>query len=192
MWGKNQKSSPEAPASPPTAPSVALPESPRREAAPVREPQRESAAIARIGAGLSIQGEIRGSEDLRIDGEVHGSVRLENATVTVGKQGRVHADVEAREIVVEGRVEGSLAGRERVRISASGNVRGDVRTQRIAIDDGAILRGAVDIVRPGEARPVPPAKSYAASATVAPLAPQNAAPERANVNLTPEPAEKLR
>jgi len=177
MWGKNSK----APEPPPSAPAhpPAVAEAPRREAVPVREPARdvarESATVARIGAGLTIRGDIRGSEDLRIDGEVHGTVRLEGAMVTVGSQGRVHASVEAREIVVEGRVEGSLDGRERVRITATGKVRGDVRTHRIAIDEGAILRGGVDIVRPGEARTAPPAKSYAASAGPGP-APAKAAP----------------
>lgn len=157
MWGKTQKPGPEPPAAAP------LPvETPRVEPPVPRAP----AAATRIGPALQIRGEIRGGEDVLIEGDVQGSVNLNNASVTVGRQGRVRADIDAREIIVQGRVEGALTAKERVRIGASGVLHGDVRTARIAIEDGAILQGAVDIVRPGESRPAPQPNPKAYAATV--------------------------
>lgn len=159
MWGKSQKPGPE----PPPA-AVALPVEPPRMETPA---PRAPVAATRIGPALQIRGEIRGGEDVLIEGDVQGSVNLSNANVTVGRQGRVRADIDAREITVQGRVEGALTAKERVRIAATGVLHGNVRAQRIAIDDGAILQGAVDIVRAGESRPAsqPIARAHAAAAS---------------------------
>ncbi len=158
MWGKAPKSAPEPAAAPVSTPlPQAVPASPR--------PAPVAASVATIGKAIAIRGEVTGSEDLRIEGEVQGSVCLRGATVTVGTNGRVRADIEAREIAVEGSVEGNLVATERVCIGASGVVQGEVRTHRIAIEDGAILQGTVDIVKPGELRSAPAAKSFAAAAS---------------------------
>lgn len=103
-----------------------------------------------ISAGLKIKGEITGTSDLTIDGETQGKVRLVNGRVTVGASGRVHADIEARDIVVNGEVRGDLKASESVRIGPSGSLEGSVLTRRIGIDDGARLRGNVEMIRAGE------------------------------------------
>lgn len=97
-----------------------------------------------ITAGISVRGEVSGREDLYINGEVHGSVRLADARLTVGPSGRVSADVEATEIIVEGRINGTLLAKTRVVLRSSARVEGKIFSPRLMIEDGARLRGKVD------------------------------------------------
>jgi cytoskeletal protein CcmA (bactofilin family) len=106
-------------------------------------------SVTTIASGLKINGEISGTSDLYIDGETQGKIRLANARVTIGPNGRVQADIEAREIIIEGSVQGNLKAGERVQLGAQSKVEGSVLTPRIAIDDGARLRGKVEMVRTG-------------------------------------------
>ncbi|HET7106283.1 MAG TPA: polymer-forming cytoskeletal protein [Candidatus Acidoferrum sp.] len=101
-------------------------------------------AVACLSQGIRIKGEITGSEDLFIDGNVEGKVTFGNAVLTVGPNASVKADINAREIVVRGRVEGKLDGTERVQIWHTAKVNGDIRSARIAIEDGAEFRGKVE------------------------------------------------
>ena len=103
-----------------------------------------SNAVACLSQGIRIKGEITGSEDLFIDGNVEGKVTFSNAVLTVGPNATVKADINAREIVVRGRVEGRLDGSERVQIWHTAKVNGDIRSARIAIEDGAEFRGKVE------------------------------------------------
>ncbi len=114
---------------------------------PVNPITPSSASVTTIAAGLKISGEISGTTDLYVDGETQGKVRLPNARVTVGPNGRVQADIEAREIVIEGTVLGNLKASERLRLGAASRVQGSILTPRIAIEDGARLRGKVEMVR---------------------------------------------
>ena len=100
-----------------------------------------------ITSTLTIKGEIRGSDDLYIDGEVQGTIHLSNGRVTIGPHGKISADVDAREIVVRGKVTGALRGRDRVEIGSTGEVRGDIATSRIAIGEGAQMHSKVEIIR---------------------------------------------
>lgn len=100
-----------------------------------------------ITSTLLIKGDVRGSEDLYIDGEVQGTIHLSNGRVTVGPHGKISADVDAREIIVRGKVSGALRGRERVEIGSTGEVRGDIATLRIAIGEGAQIHSKVEIAR---------------------------------------------
>jgi cytoskeletal protein CcmA (bactofilin family) len=131
---------PQPPAAAPPAPEPRVFKSPALE--PAAAPAGRSAS--RINSGLKITGEVFGDSDLVIDGEVHGKVRLSNGRVTVGASGRVQAEIEAREIVVEGTVQGNLKAAESVRLGPAGRLTGSVVTPRIAIDDGARLRGKVE------------------------------------------------
>jgi cytoskeletal protein CcmA (bactofilin family) len=108
--------------------------------------------MSRITSGLKIRGELSGSSDLYIDGETQGKIQLGEARVTVGPNGRVQADVDAREINIEGTVKGNLKARESVRLGPSSQVEGSVLTPRIGIDDGARLRGKVEMTRPDDTR----------------------------------------
>jgi len=106
-----------------------------------------SSNISKISSGLKIHGDVSGSSDLYIDGDVQGKVRLSNACVTVGPNGRVNAEIEAREIVVDGSVQGNLKAGERARLGASCRVVGSVLSPRIGIEDGARLNGKIETVR---------------------------------------------
>jgi cytoskeletal protein CcmA (bactofilin family) len=112
------------------------------------QPPVSSKATACISQGIKIKGEITGSEDLFIDGPVEGKLNLGSSSVTVGPNGTVKADITAREVVVRGRVEGKIAGKERVQLWSTGQVSGEISTQRLAIEDGAVLRGKVETGRP--------------------------------------------
>jgi cytoskeletal protein CcmA (bactofilin family) len=111
-------------------------------------PRAISASV--IGSGLKIQGEITGDSDLVVEGEAHGRIRMVNGRVTVAAKGRVNADIEAVEISVEGFVQGGLKATDRVRLGPTSQVQGSVMTPRIAIEDGARLRGKVEMIRAGE------------------------------------------
>ena len=101
-------------------------------------------AAACISQGIKIKGEVTGKEDLFIDGILEGKLEMSGASVTVGPNGKVKADIQAREIIVRGVVQGKLIGRDRVQLWNSGSVNGEVQTERLAIEDGAVLRGKVE------------------------------------------------
>jgi cytoskeletal protein CcmA (bactofilin family) len=107
-------------------------------------------AGALLTASLTVKGEISGSEDLYVDGEVHGKIQIHEGKVTIGPRGRVSADIEAREVLVHGKVQGSIHGRERVEIAATGDVQGDVTARRLVIEEGARVRGSIEVERPAE------------------------------------------
>ena len=104
-----------------------------------------SKASACISQGIRIKGEVTGSEDLFVDGHVDGKVNLSNGSLTVGPNGEVKADIFAREVIVRGHVDGKIVGREKIQIWSTGNVAGDLQTERLMIEDGAVLRGRVEI-----------------------------------------------
>ena len=103
---------------------------------------------ASISKGLSIKGEITGTESLFIDGKVEGSINIPGNRVTVGKNGVVNASISAREIVVLGKLKGNVNATDRVDIRAEGALTGDVAAARISIEDGAFFKGGIDIRKP--------------------------------------------
>ena len=120
--------------------------------APTYEPPARAAAPtgdqATLGKGLVIKGEISGSESLFIDGKVEGTINLPGNRLTVGRNGQVNASINAREIVVLGKVRGNVAATDRVDIRAEGSLTGDVAAARISIEDGAFFKGGIDIRKP--------------------------------------------
>ncbi len=121
------------------APSAPAPSAPAAAPLPV-----SARAAACISQGIRIKGEITGKEDLFVDGTVEGKLDFGNASVTVGPNGKVKADISAREVIVRGEVDGKIEGTEKVQLWNSGRVTGEVRTERLAIEDGALLRGKVE------------------------------------------------
>ncbi len=115
-------------------------------AMPVVTPSLASAprGTASIGQGIKIKGEVTGSEDLYVDGTVDGKLNLANGIVTIGPNGTVKADVNAREVIIRGRVEGKVTGRDKIQLLSSAQVTGEVQTDRLAIEEGALLRGKVE------------------------------------------------
>src|SRR5438309_5169571 len=104
-----------------------------------------SRAAACISQGIRIKGEVTGSEDLFVDGMVEGKLSLTtNSCLTVGPNGHVKADVLAREVIVRGKIEGKVTGLDKVQLWSTGHVTGEVQTDRLTIEEGALLRGRVE------------------------------------------------
>jgi len=145
MWKPTQQgqSSPN-PTPEPVRPTPVQPaiETPRASTTPAPLAAGEQASISK---GLSIKGEITGTESLFIDGKVEGSINIPGNRVTVGKNGVVSASISAREIVVLGKLKGNVTATDRVDIRAEGALTGDVAAARISIEDGAFFKGGIDI-----------------------------------------------
>jgi cytoskeletal protein CcmA (bactofilin family) len=165
MW-KKEDSKPEVVPGNFAAPSnVAAPSS----IAPASTPSLSSAlpvssrAAACISQGIKIKGEVTGSEDLFVDGTVDGKLNLTNGCLTIGPNGNVRADVNAREVIVRGKIEGKVTGRDKVQLWSTGQVTGEVQTDRLAIEDGALLRGRVEAGK--QPTKIPEIKASAATAS---------------------------
>jgi cytoskeletal protein CcmA (bactofilin family) len=100
---------------------------------------------ATIGRSLVIKGEVSGSESLYIDGRIEGTINLNDNRVTIGRNGNVAANITAREVVIMGKVTGNIQCSDRVDIRSEGSLTGDVITQRISVEDGAVLKGSVQV-----------------------------------------------
>ncbi len=142
----------------PPAPAMGEPAAPR----PVTT--TTTADQATIGKSLVIKGEVTGSESLYIDGRVEGSINLAGNRVTVGRNGVVAANINAREIVVLGKVRGNLTASDRVDIRSDGSLTGDVVAARISIEDGAFFKGGIDIRKGAQAGQKEETKSSSAAA----------------------------
>ena len=150
MWKPtNQPATPGRPAEP-ERPSMSTPTAPvmSEPAAAPRPVTTTTSDQATIGKSLVIKGEVTGSESLYIDGRVEGSINLSGNRVTVGRNGVVAANINAREIVVLGKVRGNLTASDRVDIRSDGSLTGDVVAARISIEDGAFFKGGIDIRKP--------------------------------------------
>jgi len=118
------------------------------EPTPVAAPRNaviNSTEQATIGKSLVIKGEVTGSESLYIDGRVEGTINLPGNRVTVGRNGQIQANINAKELVVLGKVKGNITASDRVDIRNEGSLAGDVVCQRISIEDGAYFKGSIDI-----------------------------------------------
>jgi cytoskeletal protein CcmA (bactofilin family) len=169
------------PAKAPPAPSPEIVPAAPVSSAPLAAPPVQAAApsvassvanppvvrgISRISSGIRIKGEISGNDDLYIDGQAEGQFHFPQSKVTVGPNGKVKANIEAREIVVEGIVTGDLKASANVQLGGSSRVQGSLITPRIAIDDGARLRGKVEMTRAGDAKQVEALAPISPAATV--------------------------
>ncbi len=104
-----------------------------------------SKAAACVSQGIKIKGELTGSEDLFIDGQVEGSVTLTNSIVTVGPNATVKAEIIAREVVVRGRVQGKVTSSEKIQVWNTARIHGDMKSERIAVEEGAELHGTLEV-----------------------------------------------
>ena len=104
-------------------------------------------AQARIGKSIVICGEVRGSEDLVLDGRVEGTVTLTDGRLTVGATANVAADLAAKDVLIMGHVQGNVIATGRVELRAGCNVEGDITALRLAVEDNAIFRGKVDLTQ---------------------------------------------
>jgi cytoskeletal protein CcmA (bactofilin family) len=158
--------SPEPKYTPATAPTNGY--TPVRTTAPTMEQ-------ATIGRSLVIKGQVSGAEALYIDGRVEGTISFPDSRVTIGRSGNVAASIQAKELVIMGKVEGNVQCADRLDIRSEGTLTGDVITHRISVEEGAILKGGIEVRTPekkdqkvqSQVKPPEPPKAEASKAMVA-------------------------
>jgi len=151
VWKKNDDplhpeptpAAPPRPAVPTPSPAQAGGASSSHE--PPRRPDR-----ATIGASIFIKGDLSGEEDLVIEGRVEGKVDLKQNNVTVGKNGKVKADVFGRVVTIEGEVTGNVFAREQAILRQSGAISGNIQAPRVILEDGSRFKGSIDMETPKE------------------------------------------
>ena len=129
MWKKSEDQ-PQSPNVQPTAPAPAA---------------SRPGPIATLGPSIVIKGDLTGEEDLVIQGRVEGEIRLTKNSVTVGKNGRVRADIYGNRVHVEGEVRGNLYGDQEIVIRASGRVQGNLTSPRVTLENGSKFKGSIDM-----------------------------------------------
>lgn len=165
MWKRDEGAKPpvaQPPAQPPaaghpiTAPGARAPE--------IESRRHMEGDLVNIGKSVVVKGELSGSEDLTIEGQVEGKIELRDHVLTIGPNGKIKAQVFAKAVVVLGQVTGNVSASEKVDIRDNGAVEGDIVSPRVAIAEGAHFRGSIDMqrktepVRPGTPPPAPDAK----------------------------------
>jgi len=103
--------------------------------------------VAIIGQSIQIKGELTGNEDLTIDGTVEGNIQLKDNSLTIGPNGNIKADINAKKVTIIGEVQGNVTAEETVEIRESGKLRGNITTPRLIIADGAFFKGSVEMER---------------------------------------------
>jgi cytoskeletal protein CcmA (bactofilin family) len=115
-----------------------------------------------VGSAVRIEGEISGQQDLLVDGEVAGKITISGHTLTVGAKGDVKADIRAKNVVLVGNVVGNIEASGRIEVRGQCNLLGNVRSPRIMIENGAYIKGSIEVIRPES---VPPTSQGDSSAT---------------------------
>jgi cytoskeletal protein CcmA (bactofilin family) len=152
MWKRDEAVKPTVPAGsgPTPAPPVGAP--PAAEATrmtPSESPRGMEKTTVNIGKSVVIKGELNGSEDLTIEGQVEGKIELRQNVLTIGPNGRIKAQVFAKAVIILGEVTGNVTATEKVDIRDNGSVDGDIAAPRVAIAEGAHFRGSIDMQRTG-------------------------------------------
>jgi cytoskeletal protein CcmA (bactofilin family) len=166
MWKRDEAVRQPQPAQTPTpTPAASAPvESNAARAEAARYQERDN---VNIGKSVVIKGDLTASEDLTIEGQVEGKIELRNNILTIGANGKIKAQVQAKAVVVLGEVTGNISATERVDIRDNGSVDGDLSAPRIAIADGAHFRGSIDMQKQGRAGETKPAEVKPVAAPVA-------------------------
>jgi cytoskeletal protein CcmA (bactofilin family) len=140
LWNKNREETPQSQPQP-TAPVI------HQQTAAPQQPAAPARQKAIIGPSMHIKGEIRSDEELIVDGEVEGIVES-GSLLTIGRNGKLRANIRAKEVIIFGSVKGNIEAIERLAIREQGSLVGDIKTATISIDDGAYFKGSIDISRP--------------------------------------------
>ena len=125
-----------------------------------REEKPSMDKIVNIGQSIHIKGELTGNEDLTIEGKVEGKVFLKDHNLTVGANGKIVAEVQAKTVMVLGEITGNITADDKVEVAATGTMRGDIQAPRVVLADGAKFKGAIDMDKRGS-----PATSASTSAS---------------------------
>lgn len=163
MWKRDE---PAKPAPPPAAPNPTVTPSQETAVRPsaADHHSRLERSTVNIGKSVIIKGELSGSEDLTIEGQVEGKIELRQNVLTIGANGKIKAQVFAKAVIILGEVIGNVTATEKVDIRDNGSVDGDITSPRVAIAEGAHFRGSIDMQRGGaksekaekaEAKPAP-------------------------------------
>lgn len=175
VWNKPQQESdanptPQQPSSPPASP-------------PPARPDRQAV----LGPSITIKGSLAGEEDLLIEGHVEGEITFKNHAVTVGKRGRVDADLYCKSIYVEGEVHGNLYGEDLVVVRKSANVKGNAVAPRVSLEDGSQFHGAIDM-QPKPTQQAAPSKQAGPSkpTPATPKREEQAEPQKTNLEAAAE------
>jgi cytoskeletal protein CcmA (bactofilin family) len=176
MWKRDDSAKPAAPAAP-TAPTQTATTSPAVDTAATRSMAADAQrglerTTVNIGKSVVIKGELNGSEDLTIEGQVEGKIELRQNILTIGPNGRIKAQVFAKAVIILGEVTGNVTATEKVDIRDNGSVDGDIASPRVAIAEGAHFRGSIDMQKAGgktaeksDAKPATQATTPAAAQT---------------------------
>ncbi len=161
MW-KSDKPSPANSSQPTPSGAVSAVQPTPDSGLPLRDTRRVETAkpaesfradVGHIGKSVMVKGELSGSEDLYLDGEVEGSINLRDHSLTIGPNGRIRATIHARELIVHGKIDGNVEGTERVELKKSSSLVGDVLSQRIVIEDGAFFKGSINTPKEAKTEP---------------------------------------
>jgi cytoskeletal protein CcmA (bactofilin family) len=159
MWKRDEAVKPTAPASPGPAPAqpVSAPHvadaAPAPRMATAGDPQRgQEKTAVNIGKSVVIKGELNGSEDLTIEGQVEGKIELRQNVLTIGANGKIKAQVFAKSVIILGEVTGNVSASDKVDIRDNGSVDGDIAAHRVAIAEGAHFRGSIDMQKAAGAK----------------------------------------
>ena len=101
--------------------------------------------MANIGKSVVFNGDLSGDEDLEIEGQIEGRIQLRNHQLTIGAHGRVKAQIDAKAVIVIGRVDGNITATERCEVQGSGIVVGDIRAPRLLVHEGAVVNGKIEM-----------------------------------------------
>ncbi len=171
MWNKRKEEEHSTRSIAPPTPSELAREGIPMSTMPSRGVEPEtSRGSALIGKSLMVKGQVFGREDLTVDGELEGTLELQEHRVTIGVNGKLQASIKAREVVVLGTVHGNIEASEKIDIRKDAKLVGDLRTARIMIEDGAYFKGSIDIQKPEVTRPpvAAPRPQTAAASAAAP------------------------
>ena len=167
MWKRDESVKPATPPAPAPAasapPAVSVP-----AASSERRTQTLQGENVNIGKSVVIKGELSGSEDLTIEGNVEGRIELKENILTIGPNGKIRAEVFAKSVIVLGEVSGNVTASEKVDIRDNGSVDGDITSPRVAIAEGAHFRGSVDMQKGGPKAAAAPAPAPKAASVPAP------------------------
>jgi cytoskeletal protein CcmA (bactofilin family) len=150
-WKRDDQLHPEPPPPMPAAP-------PRPTSPAPADVHRHDRGMATIGASIFVKGDLHGEEDLIIEGRVEGKIDLKKNHVTIGKNGRVRADLFGKVIIIEGEVDGNVFAQEQAILRQSGAVRGNITSPRVILEDGSRFRGSIDM-EPKETKASEPRES---------------------------------
>src|SRR3954468_3509770 len=183
MWKRDDAAKPSAPAGQGTAPAqhspAPLTAEPTSRPAPASDAQRgQERTVVNIGKSVVIKGELNGSEDLTIEGQVEGKIELRQNVLTIGANARIKAQVFAKSVIILGEVTGNVSASEKVDIRDNGSVDGDIAAPRVAIAEGAHFRGSIDMQKGGASKSE--TKAPAATASTQSSAQQTPAAAGAN------------